>query len=217
MDKNKWRIVFYLVVAFGIWLFGFYLGRKTIKTPAPGVDIVYDTLPPIHDSIPYPNPVAVVKPADTANIIKQCVKDGIYTELFPEKVVTQIVEVTKDDTTAIMKDWATKRYYSEKVFDIDTVGKMTIDAEVQYNRLKMVGYDYRPVQKTVTETRYVVKAFRPYAGVGGAINPWDAEKDPMGKVTAGFFIKEKIGLQADYQHSFKSKKDYVGATILFSF
>jgi hypothetical protein len=217
MSKDAWKVLFYLVVAFGIWLLGFYLGRKTIKIPQPGVEIVYDTLPPIHDSIPYPKPVTVLRPIDTANIIKQCVKDGIYQELFPEKIITQIVEVTKDDTTAIIKDWATKRYYSEKVFDIDTVGKMTVDAEVQYNRLKMVGYDYRPVQKTVTETRYVVKAFRPFIGVGGAVNPWDEKKDPQGAVSAGFFIKEKVGFEVDYQHSFKSKNDYVGGKILFSF
>ena len=216
-ENKKWKILFWLVVAFGIWVFGFYLGRKTIKIPKPDVEIVYDTLPPIHDSIPYPKPVSVTKPIDTANIIKQCVKDGIYQELFPEKIVTQIVEVTKDDTTAIMKDWATKRSYSEKVFDIDTVGKMTVDAEVQYNRLKMVGYDFRPVQKTVTNTIYTVKAFKPMAGVGVLVNPWDEEKDPMAKVTAGFIIKDKVGFQADYQHAFRSKKDYVGGTILLTF
>ena len=216
-EGKKWKILFWIVVAVGIWLFGFYLGRKTIKTPKPETEIIYDTLPPIHDSIPYPKPITVTRPIDTANIIKQCVKDGIYQELFPEKIITQIVEVTKEDTAAIMKDWVAERKYKEVLFENDSLGKFEIAEEVQYNRLKSRVYNYAPKQKTVIKTIYKVKAFKPMVGAGVLVNPWDEEKDPMAKVTAGFIVKDKVGLQVDYQHGFKSKKDYVGGTILLSF
>lgn len=217
MTTEQWKYVFLAVVIFGILALGFFLGRKTVKIPEPRTITEYIQGPTVHDSIPVPYPVSVHDPIDTANIIKQCVKDGIYAELFPEKVITQYIEVSKADTTAIMKDWATTRKYSETLFDIDTLGRCSVDAEVQYNRVRFVSYDYTPVVKHVTEKQYIVKSFSPFVGAGAMINPWDAQMDPMAKVEAGFFIKEKYGLQLEYQHAFSTKNDFVGGSILFKF
>ena len=76
LSSKDWKNIFYLIVIFGIWLFGFYLGRTTIKVDKPDPDIVYMPGDTIRDSIPKPIPFYVETPVDTADIIKQCVKDG---------------------------------------------------------------------------------------------------------------------------------------------
>ena len=216
MTTNDWKTIFKVIVILGIALFGFYLGRKTAPTKIK-TKIIYKPGEKVEVTVEKPVPYEVSVPADTADIIRACVKDGIYTELFPSKVITEYVEVDKTDTAAIMRDWAAIRKYSETVFDSDTLGKMVVNTEVQYNRLKNINCDYTPMIKEVETTKYGVRLFSPFVGVGASVNPWDAVKDPMGELSAGFFVKEKIGIQARYQHGFKSKADYVGGAILFKF
>lgn len=217
MTQNQQKILYTIILLVAVWLFGFILGRKTIKVPKPQIITEYVEGPAIHDSIPFPVPHTIIRPADTANIIKNCVKTGKYNDLFPEKTITEYIEITKDDTTAVIKDWGTKRDYTINLFDIDTLGKCTVNAEVQYNRITSTDYTYTPIVKTVTKKEYVVKGFRPYIGVGAVADPTDMKNNVGGKVAAGFFVKEKIGVQVDYQHTFKSKQDYLGAMVLISF
>lgn len=217
LTKEQWKYITYTLIILGILFFGFFLGRKTIKGPKPQVKIEYIKGETIHDSIPYPVPYKVIIPADTADIIRECVKNGIYTELFPNKIIKEYVEVEKSDTTTIMKDWATERFYGETLFDIDTLGTCSFKAKVQYNRMRVLSYEYTPYIKKITKTEYNVKFFSPYIGIGTMVNPWDIEKNPMGIVNAGFFIKEKFGIQAQYQRSFVTKNDYVGGSVLWKF
>lgn len=217
MTEKQWKYLFQAIVIFGIGLLCFYLGRKTIKEPAPKVITEYIKGETIHDSITVPVPYKVVEPIDTLGIIQQCVKDGIYAEMFPTKVITEYIEVDKSDTTTIMKDWATRRYYSEVLFDSDTLGTCKFDSEVQYNRLKVMSYEFTPVTKTITKTEYKVKVFSPFIKAGALINPWDEKMNPMGDVGVGFFIKEKYGFDLEYQHAFSSKDDYIGASIFYKF
>lgn len=217
-SEKKLQII---CVVIGILLFGalgFYLGRKTIATDKPRTEVVYIKGEKITDSIPYPVPYEVVKPADTADIIRQCVKDGIYTELFPEKVITEYIEITKDDTTEIIRDWGTKRLYSEKIFDIDTVGTCTIDAAVQYNRLSLLSYTYTPITKQTTITQYRVKAFSPFIGAGLLVdNDFSDYMNFIPTVNAGFFIKEKYGVQVQYGKMLKNKNNLYGVSLLYKF
>lgn len=217
LTSKDWKTIFFIVVGLGIWLFGFYLGRTTIHVDKPDPDIIYMPGDTIRDSIPKPVPFYVEAPVDTANIIKQCVKDGIYTELFPEKTVTEIIEVTKEDTTAIMRDWATVRKYSEVLFDSDTLGSCSINMETQYNRLKNIDYTFTPVVKTVTYKEQVINLFSPFVGGGLMINPWDEAMNPIIKVNAGFFIKEKHGIQLDAGHALRSKEDFIGISYVRKF
>lgn len=217
MTTNDWKIVFYIIIGLSIAGIFFFLGRKTVKIPKPEVKIEYIKGDIIHDSIPYPVPYKVAEPIDTVNIIKQCIKDGIYSELWPTKTVTEYVEVSKNDTTAIMTDWATKRHYAETIFDCDTLGSCKINAEVQYNRLMGIEYQYTPVSKRITETKYQIKLFSPYIGAGYLVNPWDNLKDPTMVVNGGFFIKEKYGFQIQYQHGFNSKNDFIGGGVIYKF
>jgi len=216
-NKYKWQLVFVAVLMAAIGVLCFFLGRSTIKQPKQDVVIEYVQGPTIHDTIVCPKPYEIIKPIDTLGIIQQCIRDGIYIELFPTKVITQYVEVTREDTTGILEDWASKRKYTEIIFDIDTLGKCVVNADVQYNRMALVGYEYTPVVKTITNTNYVVKKFSPFVGVGAMVNPWDGIKAPMGNATVGFFIKEKYGIQLQYQHAFNINCDFLGGNILFKF
>ena len=192
-EALKWKLICCAIVAVVLIGIGFFIGRKTVKIPAPETVTEYITLPPVHDSIPYPKPVYVQKPIDTAKIIQQCIADGIYQELWPEK----IVEIDKNDTTAIMADWATKRRYAETIFDVDTLGKCEINAEVQYNRLKMVGYTFTPVEKVVTNTIY--------------------QQNFLLGISGGAYFKDRYGVNVQYQHSVYDETSYLGGGFSIKF
>lgn len=219
MEKEKKLQIICVII--GILIFsviGFYLGRKTINSGTPKTEIVYIKGENITDSIPYPVPYEVIKPADTADIIRRCVRDGIYSELFPEKIVTEYIEITKDDTTEIIRDWGTKRLYSEQIFDIDTVGQCTINASVQYNRLTLLSYSYIPVTKVTTITNTKVKLFSPYIGAGVLVNNDISDyMNLIPTVSAGFFIKEKYGINVQYGKMLKNKNNLYGISLLYKF
>ena len=205
-----------IVLVVALIAVGFFAGRKTIKVPDPKVVIEYVTLPAVHDSIDRPVPYLVQAKIDTEGVIRQCIADGIYSELWPERIVTEYVEVTKEDSTKIMEDWASRRLYSEKLMESDTLGTLTVDAAVQYNRLSSMSYTYVPVQKQTTTTVYVIKKFSPFVQAGATF-PLGDNPDVVGDVGAGIFFKEKFGVMAKYQHSFYGKTDYLGGGILVKF
>ena len=215
-SMNKWKLAFNIVVAIFLLILGFFLGRKTIE---PKTEIVTEYIQgeKITDTLFYPKPYKVYVKPDTLSIIQQCIKDGIYKELWPEKVVTEYIEVNKSDTTAIMNDWATKRYYSETLFNDEKQGSCAFNAEVQYNRLKMVDYTYTPVIQTITETKYATKMFSPYVGFSYLENPWDEIKNPTIQLNGGVFIKETYGFQVLYQRGLKLKSDYIGGGFIYKF
>lgn len=218
MNMDKWKIVALVLIVVLSILSGFFLGRSTVDVSMPKTEVKYIKGEKITDSIPYPQPIEVNRPIDTANIIKQCVKDGIYSELFPEKTITEYIEITKDDTSAILADWATKRLYSETLFDVDTIGKCIVNASVQYNRLSLLSYHYTPIEKQTLITTNKVKFFSPYIGLGVIVdNSFNDYWNYMPMANAGFFIKEKYGINLLYAKSLKSKNNFFGASLLYKF
>lgn len=216
--EKRLQIICVIIAILCFGLIGFWLGRKTVPFKESHTEIVYVKGDKITDSIPYPVPYEVVKPTDTADIIRQCVKDGIYTELFPKKIVTEYIEITKEDTAEIISDWGTKRLYSEKIFDIDTVGTCTIEASVQYNRLTLLSYNYIPITKQIITDNYKVKLFSPYIGAGVLVeNDISNYMNLIPSVNAGFFIKEKYGLNIQYAKMLKSKNNLYGISLLYKF
>lgn len=216
MKTKVSEIIFYFFIILIILSIGFYFGRTTIPTKIETVTeyIKGDT---IRDTIYEIKPYKIIIPVDTVGIIKQCIKDGIYQELWPEKVITEIVEVTKEDTTKIMNDWASKRFYNEVIFSNDSLGYCSIDAQVQYNRLKLLGYNYQAVTKRITETVYKTKLFSPYMGMGYVTNPWEEVRNSMIIINGGLFIKEKYGVQLNLLHSLQTKSDYIGGSFVYKF
>lgn len=216
MTATHWKFLFYTTIVIGLLVLGFFIGRKTIKEPETKIVTEYIQGETKTDTLYYPKPYKVEVPVDTLGIIQQCIKDGIYKELWPEKIITEYIEVTKDDTTEIMKDWASKRLYTETLFN-DETGTCSINTEVQYNRMTLLGYSYSPITQTVTETKYITKAFSPFVGISYLTNPWDEIKNPMLQINGGIYFNEKYGIQAIYQRGFKLDNDYVGAGFIYKF
>lgn len=216
MTVNKWEIIFYTFIILALFFSGFFIGRSTIETKIE-TKIEYVKGDTITNVIYEPKPEYIQLPVDTLNIIKQCIKDGIYKELWPEKIVTEVVEITKEDTTKIMVDWATKRIYDETIFSNDTIGSCKINAEVQYNRMHLLGYTYTPITKQVTETKIKVKTFSPFIGTGYMNNPWGDKPEPLLLFNGGVFIKEKYGIQLQLTHDINNEKNYVGGSFLYKF
>jgi hypothetical protein len=203
------------VLAILLLALGFFIGRKTIKMPSPTVIIKYEKGEPIHDTLYKVKPYKVTEPADTLDIIRYCVNSGKYKELWPKEEVP--VYITKEDTTKIMRDWATKREYKETLFDSDTLGTCTIDAEVQYNRINSLEYTFTPIYKTVTNTVYEIKKYSGFVGAGYSRTIGNGADDNKIDIDAGFFYKDKYGAMIKYERSINMKQDYIGGSILYKF
>lgn len=213
---EKWKNILITIAILSIMGIGFILGRYTteVKTNTVTKYIKGDT---IREIIYEPKPYKVEVPIDTLNLIKQWIKDGVYSELWPTKTVTEYVEINKTDSTQVIKDWSTKRLYAETLFKNDTLGTCSINAEVQYNRLRLVNYSYEPVTREVVKEIRLIKKFEPFIGVSYLTNPWEQQRNSMIGVTGGFFIKEHYGLMVQFQHSLNTKSDYIGGTFCYKF
>lgn len=216
MTEKKWKILFHVIVIIILFIGGLLLGRCTKKVKEI-TKIEYIKGDTVRETIIKPVPELVQTPVDTVDIIKQCIKDGIYKDLWPERVVTKYIEVTKEDTTKIMKDWATKRIYDKTLFQNDSLGVCKIKTEIQYNRLQLLDYIFEPTIKTITNTEIIVKKFSPFVGVGYLTNPWDDIRNPIITLNGGLFINEKYGIQLQYMRTLKSKNDFVGGSFIYKF
>ena len=216
MNKRYTIIVFVASILLAIGV-GFLLGRSTISTKDQITTIKYVKGGKITDSIEKPVPYLVLKPVDTLSVIQDCIKKGIYSELFPEKTNIEYVVITKEDTSAIIQDWGIKRFYHETLFDNDTVGICEIDAEVQYNRLSHLLYTYVPIQKETTITQNKVRFFSPFIGFGAGYAHWSDNKDWLLNANLGFFIKETYGLNIQYNRSLNFETNYLGCSFVYKF
>ena len=64
-------------------------------------------------------------------------------------IVEKPIVPTREDTLKILSDYIVKRKYHETLFESDTLGTCGFDAEVQYNRLRVLNYYYEPITKIV--------------------------------------------------------------------
>lgn len=213
--SNFVKYSFYLIMLAVVFGVSFTMGRKSVKMPEPVEKVEYVKGDVIHDTIYMPKPYKVSTPPDTLNLIKACIEAGIHKELWPKEVVKEYV--TKEDSTAIIKDWASERRYSETLFNNEEQGRFAFDATVKYNKLASFDYTFTPANKVVTRTVYEKKDFAPFVGLGTLINPWDETPDMLAQITGGVFIHDKYGIQLQYQRGYKSNNDYVGGAILFKF
>ena len=219
MKVNVWKIVVYAIVAIGLVVAGYFLGRNTkteTKIEYIKGETITDTLylPPIAEEIP---------PVDTLDIIKQCIADGLYKDLWPEKkiIVNDTIIITEpltnEDTLAILKDWATKRTYSDTLFTNDTIGTVKYSAEVQYNRMSMMSYEYTPVFKQITQTQIKNKLVSPFLGIAYITNPWGNDRNHLIQVEGGMYFKEKYGIYGIYQRGLIFTDDYIGFGLMYKF
>lgn len=210
METNWWKIAVIIIAALALFWGGFFIGRQREPEVITNTVTEYVELPPVTDTLYLPKPYKVTAPADTANIIKECIENGLYAELFPEREPGDTVYVTKQDTSAVISDWATERLYSETLFDIDTLGTCKVDASVKYNRLQNMSYVFTPIQKQTTITTKTTRSFLPYIGAGITIN---------GNYMAqgGMFFKQDAGFAVQYSYDGALKQGTVGALFLWMF
>lgn len=209
VEKNWWKIAVIVIAALALFWGGFYIGRQRDPEVITKTEIKYVELPPIHDSIPKPVPYKVVEPVDSLNIIMEAKMSGLLAELFPNEG-KDTVYVTKSDTSAVLRDWATERLYSETLFDSDTLGRFSFDAAVKYNRLASFDYTFVPVQKQTETTVKTTRRYLPYLGGGLATD---------GSLTAqgGMFFHQDAGFAVQYRHDTKLRQNSVAAMFLWMF
>ncbi len=208
MEKNWWKTAVIIIAALLLFGLGYYIGWKREPEVITKVETKYVQLPPVHDSIPYPVPYTVIEPVDSLNLIMEAFKSGLLSELFPNK--TDTIYVAKEDTSTVIKDWATERKYSETLFDNDSLGRFAFDATVKYNRMLNFDYTFVPMQKQTETTIKTTRKFLPYLGAG-----LDTQGAVIGQ--AGMFIKEDAGFAVQYRYDTRLKQNSVGALFLWMF
>lgn len=165
-DKDDFsKILLYIISFMLLFTCGFYLGRRTTELETKTV-VEYVQGETITDTVYFEKPYMVIEPIDTLDILKGCIADGKFFDLFPEKVRDSIVYVTKEDTTKIMRDWATVRKYGGVLFNNEFDGKFSYEATVQYNELGKLEYEFTPIRQTVTTNTIKVKKYSPFIGFG---------------------------------------------------
>lgn len=162
-----------------IFLIGFFVGRKSFTPQIITEYIKGDT---IHDSIPIPPPISEVVPENPKYLTKW---DTLY--LTKDSIIYVKESI---DTLAILADWIKKRTYDIQLFDTDTLGTLNIHANVQYNRLGELTYDYVPVYRRVTIQKEPL--FTPFI-MGGINSHWRPELE------VGTFIKN-FGISGSISH-----------------
>ena len=141
MSSGKKNIIIGAILGLIILWIGFMWGRSTIKN---NIKVEYVKGETIRDSIPYPVPVESEAPLDPELPL---IRDTIQ---IPGET---IVITQKVDTSRIIAEFITKNKYRETLFDSDTVGTLIVEADVQYNKLQKLGYNFTPVQKNVSFQR----------------------------------------------------------------
>lgn len=217
MKLNWWKIGCVIIVAFIIFGLGLFIGLK--EKPKP--EIQYIPGETVTDTLYIPGPSIEITP-DTLDIIKKCIEDSIYSELWPEKKDTLFIKdtcyiPTYEDTTRIMSDWATRRIYTDMLFNDSTQGQFDYTVEVQYNRLMSFAYNFTPVVKEISQTKTSTKFISPFVGISYLTNPWDNVKNPSLQFNAGIFLKDKYGLNIIYQRGFTLDNDNIGFGFLMKF
>ena len=186
-------------------LFGFIIGRatqsgKVVTEWKEGAKTEGSIIPPepvvirVPDSIKY---ITVYKerPADTTGPA-----DIIASEPPPQ------ID-TAASLAATVKDWNLERTYAGTLFRSDTLGTLNYSAQVQYNTLTSLAWDYTPKVKNVT----VIKspAFRPFVTVRA--NTFEQMS------VAGGILFKNTGFEASYIKDFKAQRNGIGIGFIVCF
>lgn len=106
------------------------------------------------------------------------------------------------------RDWNIRRAYSKTLFDTPELGRIDVDAQVQYNELVGLEYNYTPVQKTIIHPpkQKVVQLF-----VRASYSSFD-----QATIGGGLYIKN-VGVDAFYIRDGRQNKSGVGVGLSYRF
>jgi hypothetical protein len=182
------KTIIYIITIFVALATGFFAGRMNINSSP---DIVVKRGDPVHEDIHVPEP-------------KVSVPDN---PVLPVKIVyihDTVPAYQVVDTTAIITDYIAKREYNLPVFN-NELGKLSINADVQYNKLFDLSYDFTPVQKEIKIKEQTV--WIPFVGISyNTLNQ-------IG-LTGGIFY-HNIGIEAGY--SIGNNVQYMGIGMKYKF
>jgi hypothetical protein len=193
-----------------LMLAGFLIGRYTVKVKVE-VKPEYITLPPIHDTLIKPIEVEKTNSVklDTVSLLKYCLANHLYDYLIRSSDSVNVV-IEKVDTLKILEDWLTKRKYELNLFDNDTIGKLDVDAVIQYNQIQHFGYNYIPTHKQTTITKEKQLLFEPFMSGGMSIGLDQNKKATPGvALQFGAFIKGNCGFSVGYQYLFGDIQNHI--------
>lgn len=181
--KKYWYIA--VLILLGV---GFFVGRQTSEvketTKLVKGETIHDTiyseqLTPYHSEIPL-NPNYPIR------------HDTVRIKIKGDSIVKYVI--TKIDTAKIIQNYITKNSYRKQLFDNDN-GKLTVSADVQYNLLQQMSYDFTPVQKVTTIEKK--RVFTPFL-----VGSYSSNKFVGGGIGTYYY---NLGFSAQYQTNFSSK------------
>lgn len=179
----KW----YIGGAILILLIGFFAGRWTVEEKVKTEYVKGDT---VRDTLLVDNPYEVYIPVKP---------------LLPVKpIIINHTEYMIVDTAQIIANYITMNSYKKLMFD-DLNGRLTVSAEVQYNRLNRLSYEFTPIQKQTTITRRDV--FTPFVS-----SSWNSFG--MFGIGGGLYYHD-IGLGAKYITDFTRNGFEIGLNVKF--
>ena len=185
MKLLNWKCILIAIVMLAV---GFFAGRWNTDTIESVKYVKGDT---IHDSIEVPEPYEV-KVID--NPVLPTKPDTVTLEGGKEYITLKV------DTAKIIAEYVAEVSYNIPIFNNDTLGVLTADLKVQYNKLKNFSYDLTPVKKVVTvERKRVLTPF-----VEASYNSLNC----VG-IGGGIYIND-VGVSAKYVTDFVKKGFEVG-------
>jgi hypothetical protein len=174
---------------------GFLIGRGSVKIKE---SVKYVKGKTTTDTITTERlvPYAVSTPSDPVIPMKP---DTFYKEGKPIYIASVV------DTAKLIADYVKENKYNVSLFDNETEGSCSVEANVQYNALKFLSYTYTPIQKISTKEK--IKMLTPF------ISGRYGTRGDAG-VGAGCFY-HSIGVEAMYCSDTKVKWVEIGAKIKF--
>jgi len=150
-----------------------------------------------------PVPTYIKTNVDTTAILEYCLTHDLYKEYFYKDSIIRII-----DTVKVFQDWSDIVYYNIELFNIDTVGKCSIETSVQYNRLGEINTTFEPIIKVVTTRK--PRVWEPFIGLGFSTQI-------EGSILTGVYYKN-WGFSASYNQSFnKDTKNNVSFQVYRKF
>lgn len=191
--KTTTKIYILLAVILLTAIISFFAGRSTIESKT---DIVYVKGKEVHDTITI----------DSTKIVTETIPSKPVLPLKPDtieipggkEVIVQVV-----DTAKLIQEYIVKREYYNILFDDDTQGRLTLGADVQYNKLTQIRYSFTPVEKKTVRERSVTPYISTVYNSLGFI-----------EASAGIYFKD-FGIQGGYVTDFNKKAFLVGISYKF--
>ena len=173
---------------------GFYAGRKTVDTKEV---IRYIKGDPVSGTVFDLIPAKETVPDDP---VLPLLLDTVYKDKF-------IYVDVKVDTAAIINDYIASREYTPVLFDNPKVGKLSLSATVQYNKLSEVSYEFEPIYREVT--KYRTKVWWPHIGL--AYNTFNQLTFELGT------FHKNIGVELQYISDFNRDEKGYGVGVKYKF